>query len=118
MPTYTYDLYGFGELHKDAYGFRPSELYYTWMQTATPNELQAEWDRLIKAAELAIEEDKRRQKEAVESFEALVQKTIDAGAGDRQTALRWIMDRSNCNGDWDLLCYEYGLPYNYFKKMA
>ena len=118
MSTYTYDLDTFSDLHKDAYGFRPSERFYVWMQTATPDELQAEWDRLIKAVEAAIEEDARRQKEAIESFEAHVQKTIDAGAGDRQTALRWIMDASSCNGDWEFLCYEYGLPYSYFKKAA
>jgi hypothetical protein len=38
------------------------------------------------------------------------------GAGDRATALRWIMEASSANGDWEYLCWDLGLPYHYFTK--
>jgi hypothetical protein len=40
------------------------------------------------------------------------------GARNRETALKWIMDASNANGDWEYLCHELGLPYSYFKQVA
>jgi len=116
--VYTFDINTFSDLHKDAYGFRPSERFYVWMDTATNDELQAEWDSLLIAVKRSIEEDNQRELLAISRFEQLVSETIERGAADRETALRWIMDASSCNGDWELLCYEHGLPYGYFKKAA
>jgi hypothetical protein len=53
--------------------------------------------------------------EAVKKFEQHVTNTICMGARDRETALEWIMQASNANGDWEYLCYDLGLPYHYFK---
>ena len=56
-----------------------------------------------------------------------IEDTIKTGAGNRETALRWIMDAdlggvdvdaANANGDWEYLCYLNGLPYGYFKQAA
>ena len=48
---------------------------------------------------------------------ALTRREIfQAGAGDRETALRWIMDASDCDGDWEFLCFHHHLPYGYFKQ--
>lgn len=44
---YTFDIYLFSDLHKDAYGKRPSQQYFEWLSTTTSDEKQAEWDRLI-----------------------------------------------------------------------
>lgn len=114
--VFTFDRDLFSDLHKDAYGFRPRWDYFTWLESADDDELQAEWDSLLKAVERSIKEDELREKAAIEQFEQLVSKSIAAGAPDRETALRWIMDASICNGDWEFLCYEHGLPYRYFNK--
>jgi len=40
--TYTYDIYSFSDLHKDAYGRRPGNYYYEWLEAATNEERQKE----------------------------------------------------------------------------
>lgn len=111
---YTYCDDTVSDLHKDAYGFRPGNDFWVWWESATEVQKQELWDTLVRYSRAEAEEDARRQKQSVERFEALVATTISAGAGNRETALRWIMDASNCNGDWEFLCYEHGLPYGYF----
>jgi hypothetical protein len=113
---YTYCEDSFSDLHKEAYGMRPRESYYEWLQKASPDEKQAEWDLLVAAAARAYQEVKAMEKEATERFEAHVADVIALGAKDRATALRWIMDGSDADGDWDYLCYLKGLPFRYFAK--
>lgn len=114
--TYCDDL--ISDLHKDAYGYRPREGFFQRWQEATPAEKQEQWDWLCQVVERVLEEEAAQEKVSVACFEELVAETISLGAGDRETALRWIMEGSICNGDWEFLCYEYGLPYGYFKKVA
>ena len=52
----------------------------------------------------------------MKKFEQHVINTMCMGARDRETALRWIMDASTRNGDWEFLCYDLGLPYGHFNK--
>ena len=118
MTKYTYDDNIISDLHKDAMGFRPSESFWDFWISATPDEKQKEWDSLCNLLEREIEREKAEQEIAIKRFEDLVEKTIASGARDRETALRWIMDASDCDGDWEYLCYHHGLPYGYFKKAA
>jgi hypothetical protein len=113
---YTFDNDTVSDLHKDAYGFRPSELFWEEWIGATDAERQAIWDSLERALEVSMEIERETEQRAIERFEALVRVNIDAGAEDRETALRWIMDNTKCNGDWEFLCWEYGLPYRYFER--
>lgn len=115
--TYTFDLNTFSDLHKDAMGFRPSRAFFEWMNTANDDQLQAEWDSLIDALDRRMNYEAEREREAIIAFEKLVTNTIESGAKDRKTALRWIMDASICAGDWEFLCYEHGIPYGYFKEV-
>ena len=117
MTDYTYDMNSFSDLHKDIYGFRPSAQFYEWLRMATEDELQAQWDDMCARLEFECKRERQLEEEAAEKFEQLVAQTIDTGAGDRQTALRWIMDASDCDGDWEYLCYHHGLRYGYFKEM-
>lgn len=118
MSQYTYCNDQISDLYKDAYGMRPGEGFWQRWQEATDAERQEQWDWLLAVLERRIEEDRQLEKLCVEKFEALVSSTIQAGAGTRETALRWIMDSSDCNGDWDFLAYEHGLSYGYFRKVA
>lgn len=105
------------DAHKDAYGFRPRHANVGhW----TAEDFRSELDVLGKAIDRRLEEERQEELLAVERFEELVAETIVAGARDRETALRWIMDAcpSARDGDWDFLCYEHGLPYGYFRKTA
>ena len=103
------------DMYKDAHGVRPRGIdTSTW----TMQDFQLEFASL---QEVIVREEANRQvveKEAVAKFEQHVTNTICMGARDRETALRWIMDASNANGDWEYLCYDLGLPYQYFRKVA
>ena len=103
------------DMYKDAYGVRPRGVDTTsW----TEADFMAEFDLLamvINAEDLARKE---AEATAVEKFEQHVINTMCMGARDRETALRWIMDASTANGDWEYFCFLNGLPYGYFKDAA
>jgi len=113
---YTFDSNTVSDLYKDAYGVRPSELFWEEWIGSTDGQRQVIWNGLLRALDITMELERCREKLAIEQFEALVRVNIDAGAEDRETALRWIMDNTKCNGDWEFLCWEYGLPYRYFER--
>jgi len=103
------------DMYKDAYGVRPRGVdTSTWTLADFDAEFQL-LGEIIKQEDIAR---KAAETEAIEKFEQHVINTICMGARDRETALRWIMDASNANGDWEYLCYDLGLPYHYFRKAA
>lgn len=105
----------YGDMHKDAYGFRPRGVdTSTWTLEDFKREFEV-LDQVIMA-----EEEQRQDAEAfaVKNFEQHVTNTICMGARDRETALRWIMDASQADGDWEYFCFLNGLPYGYFQKKA
>jgi len=75
------------DAHKDAYGFRPRG--YDW-DTMTMDELNQWADELSEEVAREIEREEARNAEAVAEFKSLVQSTIEMGAGDEETALRWL----------------------------
>ena len=103
------------DMYKDAFGVRPR-----WIDTTkwTMEQFTAEFASLATAIEQADIQRKADEAEAIEKFEQHVLNTICMGARDRETALNWIMDASNANGDWEYLAYDLGLPYGYFRKAA
>ena len=103
------------DMYKDAYGVRPRGVDTTkWTLADFDAEFQL-LGEIIKQEGIAR---KAAETEAIEKFEQHVINTVCMGARDRETALRWIMDASNANGDWEYLCYDLGLPYHYFRKVA
>ena len=105
----------FWDMYKDAYGVRPRGVDTSaW----TLDDFTSEFVILGQAIEQEEIARKASEAEAIEKFEKHVTNTICMGAGDRETALRWIMQSSSANGDWEYLCYDLGLPYQYFRKVA
>lgn len=115
-PVYTFDENIVSDLHKDARGIRPSGYWWTMWEEASDLRRQEIWDGLLDELSYAQEHERQAQANAMERFEKMVAKTMEHGAADRETALRWIMDASTCNGDWEYLCYKHGLPYGSFQK--
>ena len=105
----------FWDMYKDAYGVRPRGIdTSSW----TEADFEEEFESLGKEIEREEVARQEREAEAIKKFEQHVINTICMGAGNREVALRWIMDASSCNDDWEFLCYDMGLPYGYFKKVA
>jgi hypothetical protein len=103
----------YAEMFKDVHGMKAR-----WYRAESVEQARADIARLEQ--ELILAEKARVEQEARDAvkFEKRVDDTIKAGAGNRETALRWIMDADNANGDWEYLCYLNGLPYGYFKQAA
>lgn len=95
------------DMHKDAYGFRPRNINYA---AFTDAELDAEADRLQEVIEESIKLEAVREEADLEAFGALIKKTIALGAGDRATALRWIVEGAD---DWnaEAIVWSMGILY-------
>ena len=87
MYTYSEEL--FSDFHKDAYGFRPRNHRFYDADT-TPAEKQEIWDATGRAFDRRQAEEARREEEALAEFKAQITKVIEAGAGNRINALRWM----------------------------
>lgn len=116
MTAYTFDDKIVSDLHKDTYGSRPGEYFWGEWNNASDDEKQKIWDNLCAALEREIAEEKERDKLAVAAFEARVADIIVSGAGNRETALRWILqgmdlDENDLMYGGDKVCYDLGLPY-------
>ena len=56
MTQYTFDDSLISDLHKDAYGVRPTQTFWTLWETMTPSQKQCEWEWLCKLVEEAVAE--------------------------------------------------------------
>ena len=103
------------DMYKDAYGVRPRGVDTSFWTLA---DFEVEFKVLgevINAEDIA-----RKEAEATATvvFEQRIQSLVDAGAKDRATAMRWIHEAEETNGDDDYLAWTLGLSYQYFRKAA
>jgi len=75
------------EGHKDAFGVKGRHYDFDSM---TMDELRAEADRINQAAQETFEREQEEAREALAEFKAQITKVIEAGAGNRINALRWM----------------------------
>ncbi|CAB4130269.1 hypothetical protein UFOVP116_354 [uncultured Caudovirales phage] len=98
---------------KDANGYRPRGIDTSeWTLTCFKTDII----RLGEIIALQETENAKQQAVATVKFEQRVQKIINDGAKDRDTAMRWIHEAEGSNGDDDYLCYLVGIPYGYFNN--
>lgn len=112
MYTYSDELYS--DLHKDARGCRPGDSGFSYWNSLTPKEKQIQWDCLVEELDQRFQSEQEEQKVSIEEFEKRVKETIELGAGNRETAIKWIHESMETDGDSEFLCYKLGLPYGYF----
>jgi hypothetical protein len=100
MTVYTYSDELISDLHKDALGYRPSaDFMDMWKNGLSDEGRQAEWDYLCKMVEESIAREKAEADQAVAEFNHRVLETIRYGAGDEETALRWMTQEGRDN-EW------------------
>ena len=92
------------DLYKDVNGVRPR--FYNFHEWSD-NELEAFTDKLIAQLKENEELERLQEETDVKRFQDQVQKTIELGAGDRKTALRWLFsseeyDQGEYVTDWDV----------------
>lgn len=101
----------YAEMFKDVHGMKAR-----WYRASSVEEARADIARLEEQLKRVEQERAQAELDAAKDFEERIGEYIALGAGNRETALRWIMEADNANGDWEYLCYLNGLPYGFFKK--
>jgi hypothetical protein len=84
------------DYHKDAYGFRPRNYNF---QAWSMDELNTFIDELEVIVKENIAEEEIRLQADISAFKELIEKTISLGAGNIETALRWMFDGSGVELD-------------------
>ena len=91
-----YMLNLYSDFHKDAYGFRPRGFDWT---TLSDEQLNADWNRFGAALEQRNIEEATQEESDLKEWKDLVQHTIDLGANDRKTAIKWLFDGEGLDSD-------------------
>jgi len=106
------------DLHKDAFGFRPRGIYQEWWDE---KELENEYNFLNSICEQNMKDEAVLEASSLVNFENLIKKTIEYGADDRETAIKWLVDSENLEfNEYDLqyFFWKYGLSYEIQNKWA
>jgi hypothetical protein len=109
MTTINELLSTYSDLYKEVNGFRPRG-----MRDWTAEQYQSEINWLMEEAKRQMEEEEIFHQHNVKLVEERIGNLIKCGAGDRETALRWMHEAEGTNGDNDFLCFELRIPYGYF----
>ena len=106
----------YSDMHKDAYGFRPS--FFTGMST---EELVSDIEYFGKLIDANLAQEAIAEKAAIDALEARLASYMEMGAPDRATAMRWELEalgddaitlQSDAKYDVGYYCYCMGLPYS------
>ena len=108
------------DLYKDVHGVRPRYINFNeW----SDGELEVYTDKLIAQLKENEEQERLQEKANVKGFQDQVQKTIELGAGNRKTALKWLFsseeyDQGEYVTDWDVdgFLYKKGIIHSDFGK--
>lgn len=80
----------FSDFHKDVYGYRPRGDTWEYYANLTAEEFNSTIDSMMVRMDENEKQEKLREEAAVEAFKQSIQKAIEAGAKDEETALRWL----------------------------
>ena len=99
---FTFDDQTVSDLHKDARGFRPHAAFMEGWNSSDDENKQAIWDGLIRELERHQAWEARMERKALLEFHDTLELLIEAGAGDRQTALRWMTSEETFHHSQDV----------------
>jgi len=115
--AYTFDVNLFSDLYKEVYGHRPSVAKSEEWNSMTDDKKQEEWDTLCEFHANEIEREREEKNYAVKNFNSQIDELISMGAGDRNTAIRWLVDSMELDKKdiefygAEIICYQTGIPY-------
>jgi hypothetical protein len=109
---YYFECSRYSELHKSVHGFRPRGEYPSY------GDMLEEIKYLEERLERILIQEEEEQKLAIVKFEERLKTIIESGAGDRETALRWLVDSHDGDFDREYVEDHFQLPYGYLKKVA
>lgn len=109
--TFTFDEQIVSDLHKDAYGFRPSQIWWSEWKAMSPEQKQSEWNFLCAMMEEAEQAENRAQARAYDAWCGRIWQMMDDFNCSKSTAIRWDMDAMEAD-DYGHYCYLNGMPYS------
>jgi len=114
---YTFDDNIVSDLHKDAYGFRPGEYFWSSWTGSSDAEKQVIWDNLIINLDREMEREREAQAAAIVRFEERILDTMSVVvSANRGDVVRYFADMEGCDDDLEHLEYLMGIPYGYITK--
>ena len=110
--TYTFDSRILSDLHKDAYGFRPSETFYREWDCLDDDGKQDLWNQLVDAVGDSIREEERYHNMAIAEFEGWVKQTMKIVVDStREDCIRMMHDAHDTRGDVEYLEHCLGVQW-------
>ena len=111
---YTFSDELFSDLHKDAYGFRPSEYAYAEWDAMTDGQKQARWDQMIATMREEEAREAALEQIAIEKFDAEVMaKVAKTGKDSLEIIMEMVRKSDPTYHDPSHLCWERGMPMFY-----
>jgi len=114
MFTYSDDI--ISDLHKDAYGFRPSQRFFDDWAEYTPVEKQECWDMLCDEMERSMKQQAESEAAALVEFRKAVAATMKfCDVKEWNLALDYLADEADISieneQDFDFFLWKQGLGY-------
>ena len=106
------------DLHKDAYGCRPSTGFWDRVDAMTDGELETLFAELGDCVADEIQRERAQALRDQRQLELDIQKMIDLGAGDRVDAIRWLVDGADLdfavNQDCEHFLWQRGIDMEFW----
>jgi len=119
MTKYTFCDNTISDLHKDAWGHRPSNSFWFYWNCGTDDAKQKIWDDLIDDMVKNDAEEAKIKAENVSNLAKRIKETCKLGARNYRTAIRWILEADELEHDFQheggYLVWEYNLAYKHKK---
>lgn len=109
MTQYDFCDDTFSDLHKDVYGFRPRGIIMENWNMMPDEQKQVRWDELCEELEANEKADRIALRNNIASHQNSVQNVIDVGAGDRATAISWMVSEEEFYHSQDVEHYVWNL---------
>jgi len=109
MTQYDFCDDSFSDLHKDVYGFRPRGIIMENWNMMSDDQKQVRWDELCEELEVNENADRIALRNNIASHQNSVQNVIDVGAGDRATAISWMVSEEEFYHSQDVEHYVWNL---------
>lgn len=112
--NYNFNADVLSDLHKDAYGFRPSGDFFREWDLLDNDGKQDLWDMLVESVADSIQREREYQRMAIAEFESWVRQTMKIVTDStREDCIRMLHDAHDTRGDVEYLEHCLGVPYGY-----
>ena len=119
MTKYTFCDNTVSDLHKDAWGRRPSNSFWFHWNCGTDDAKQKIWDELVDDMVSNDKAEAQTKKDNASNFYLRIKDVCKLGASNYRTAIRWILEADELEHDQyyegGQLVWEYNLAYRHKK---